>query len=314
MYLGVEALGKQKFIIMGAIALFAGSSAVFAADYWLKSNVQTVIKEVPAALPVVASPAPTRTIVVAGEPFNYGDTLNEDNLREVAWAAAEMPVGAFETIEEMIDEGDRAALGAIALGEPVLSSKVTGEGAAPSLSKLLTPGYRAVAIDVNESKGASGFIVPGDRVDIVLAREFGDSEEEINALRAASIAPVSNTVIRGRGSVNTGRILSNVRVISVSQTASENTAEPILGRTMTVEVLPQQATLLTSAQLAGELSFHLRGAGDVGLGIPEIDTQGIDFTQTSSYGDTPKNKTTSIRVRMGDQVSTHDVEIEGAAR
>ncbi len=301
---------------MGAVALFFGSGAVVAADYWLKNNVQTVIKEVPLDTGAMFAAGPERTIVVAGQALNYGDEVSNANMREVAWAADDMPDGAFSTIEELLEEGDRAALGAIALGEPVLASKITGSGAAPSLSKVVTPGYRAVSVEVDERNGVSGFIVPGDRVDVIVVREFGDSEEDDKSLKIASTAPHSNTVVGSGGSrVNSGRVLANIRVLSVDQTAKENTADPILARTVALEVLPTQATLLIAAQRAGSLSLHLRKAGDVSdLGFMPTD-QGIDFSLTSAFGveesQSSKNLQ-SIRVRMGDEVKTHEVSIEGA--
>lgn len=306
----------KKYIMMGAVALFFGSGAVVAADYWLKNNVQTVIKEVPLDTGAMFAAGPERTIVVAGQALNYGDEVSNANMREVAWAADDMPDGAFSTIEELLEEGDRAALGAIALGEPVLASKITGSGAAPSLSKVVTPGYRAVSVEVDERNGVSGFIVPGDRVDVIVVREFGDSEEDDKSLKIASTAPHSNTVVGSGGSrVNSGRVLANIRVLSVDQTAKENTADPILARTVALEVLPTQATLLIAAQRAGSLSLHLRKAGDVSdLGFMPTD-QGIDFSLTSAFGveesQSSKNLQ-SIRVRMGDEVKTHEVSIEGA--
>jgi pilus assembly protein CpaB len=302
--------------MMGAVALFFGSGAVVAADYWLKNNVQTVIKEVPLDTGAMFAADPERTIVVAGQALNYGDEVSNANMREVAWAADDMPDGSFSTIEELLEEGDRAALGAIALGEPVLASKITGSGAAPSLSKVVTPGYRAVSVEVDERNGVSGFIVPGDRVDVIVVREFGDSEEDDKSLKIASTAPHSNTVVGSGGSrVNSGRVLANIRVLSVDQTAKENTADPILARTVALEVLPTQATLLIAAQRAGSLSLHLRKAGDVSdLGFMPTD-QGIDFSLTSAFGveesQSSKNLQ-SIRVRMGDEVKTHEVSIEGA--
>lgn len=306
----------KKYIVMGAIALFFGSAAVVAADYWLKNNVQTVIKEVPSETGTMLASAPERTIVVAGQALNYGDEVSNSNMREVAWAADDMPDGAFETIEELLKEGDRAALGAIALGEPVLSSKITGSGAAPSLSKVVTPGYRAVSVEIDETNAVSGFIVPGDRVDVIVVREFGDSAEDDKSLKIASTAPHSNTVVGSGGSrVNSGRVLANIRVLSVDQIAQENQADPIVARTVALEVLPTQATLLIAAQRAGSLSLHLRKAGDVtDLGFMPSN-QGIDFSLTSSFGveesQTSRNLK-SIRVRMGDEVDTHEVSIEGA--
>lgn len=306
----------KKYIVMGAIALFFGSGAVVAADYWLKNNVQTVIKEVPSDLGSMLAAGPERTIVVAGQALNYGDEVSNANMREVAWAADDMPDGAFETIEEMLGEGDRAALGAIALGEPVLASKITGSGSAPSLSKVVTRGYRAVSVEIDETTGVSGFIVPGDRVDVIVVREFGDTAEDDKSLKIASTAPHSNTVVGSGGSrVNSGRVLANIRVLSVEQIAQENQADPILARSIALEVLPTQATLLIAAQRAGSLSLHLRKAGDVtDLGFMPTN-QGIDFSLTSAFGveESQSSKNLhSIRVRMGDDVKTHEVSIEGA--
>jgi pilus assembly protein CpaB len=102
------------------------------------------------------------------------------------------------------------------------------------MAAMLSPGMRAVSIIVSAESGAGGFILPNDRIDVIQTRKVGN----------AAISRV---------------VLSNVRVLAVDQTfAQEKDTKTVIGKTATVEVTPEQAAALTSAQGAGQLSLALR--------------------------------------------------------
>ena len=114
----------------------------------------------------------TQTIVVAKKPLRFGTELNASMLQEVPWPAKALPAGAFTKIGDMLNGGRRVVLTAIEANEPVLALKITGAGQRATLSALVQPGMKAVTIRVNDVEGVGGFVLPGDRVDVVLTRQI----------------------------------------------------------------------------------------------------------------------------------------------
>jgi pilus assembly protein CpaB len=126
-------------------------------------------------------------------------------------------------------------------GEPVLNDKVTGPGQRASLSAVLTDGMKAVSIRVNDVIGVSGFVLPGDRVDIVLTRTIKDK-------------PSAN----GKDTVYNEVMLQNVRVLAVDQTSDPKVETPKIVRTVTVETNLADAQKIILGSTVGELSLILR--------------------------------------------------------
>ena len=108
--------------------------------------------------------------MVASAPLAFGVTLSHENVMEVPWAAAQLPEGAFSSLDQLLKDGRRAVLSPVSKNEPILKSKVTGAGQRASLSALLDDGKRAVTVRVDDVKGVAGFVLPGDRVDVLLIR------------------------------------------------------------------------------------------------------------------------------------------------
>ncbi len=303
---------------MGALALVFGGLSVFAADYWLRQNVRTVVETVPAPEPIVPA-VEFGTIVVASEPLRYGAELAPHMLREIPWPTDAVPRGAFETIDALMAEGPRAALEAIELNEPILTAKITGPDGRPTLSNRLAPGKRAVTIAVNKVTGVAGFVVPGDRVDIILTQQFGGAE----ASAAPTPGPAGPAGEPGRSfASDDGRrisavtVLENVKVLSVDQIADERRAEPVVVASVTLELAPVEARTLSAAQSAGVLSLHLRKAGEGSDAVGVLPQFGIDEMVTSAYApDTaPKPRLATVTVRHGDTAQTFTVPDERAGQ
>src|SRR5262249_21779374 len=142
-----------------------------------------------------------KTIVVAKQPLRFGAELTAAVLKEIPWPETSMPVGAFHTVSELLHGGRRVVLTAIEPDEPVLSLKITGAGQRATLSALVKPGMKAVTIRVNDVEGVGGFVLPGDRVDVVLTRQIE------------------------KGSATTEVVLQNTRVLAVDQVADERAAK-----------------------------------------------------------------------------------------
>lgn len=192
-------------------------------------------------------------VVVAARPIELGQALTPNMLRLQAWPAEALPQGAFTEISALTSGQPRVALRAIEPNEPILTSRISGEGGRATLSATIAAGHRAVAIRVNDVIGVAGFVLPGDYVDVLLTRD------ETNGYR-------SNQAMR------TDLLISNVRVLAVDQTANESRNDPQVARAVTVEVTPEDAQKVALASEIGTLSLALRRADEVGSTPGDQDT------------------------------------------
>ena len=225
---------RKSNIVMIAVAAVFGLLAVFVAQTWLNSQAEAQRRNRPEQR---AQQIAARTVVVAAKPLRFGNELTAEILREAPWPDAAPPPGAFTKISDLLDGGKRVVLTAIEPNEPVLAMKVTGSGQRATLSALVAPGMKAVTIRVNDVDGGGGFVLPGDRVDIVLTRQ-----EKENA--SAQV------------------LLQDVRVLAVDQNADERAANPAVPKSVTVEVDMVAGQKLGLAASIGTLSLLLRKAGE----------------------------------------------------
>ena len=229
---------RTSTIVMIAFAVLFGLLAVFVAQSWLNSQTEQRMR----SLEANKKPLSTRTIVVAAKPLRYGNELTDKMLREVAWPQDAVPAGTFATIADVLKGGKRVVLTAIEPNEPVLSVKVTGAGQRATLSALVRDGMKAVTIRVNDVEGVGGFVLPGDRVDVVLTRQV-DKTMASNDL-----------------------VLQNARVLAIDQVADERADKPTVAKAVTLEVDMVGAQKLSLASSVGTLSLMLRKAGEASAG------------------------------------------------
>jgi pilus assembly protein CpaB len=223
---------RTSTIMMIAIAAVFGLLAVLVTRSWLQGQADGRVRE------PVRSVVATRTIVVASRPLRYGHELAPDALREVAWPGDALPPGAFTRIDEVLASGKRVVLAAIEPHEPVLAMKITGPGQRATLSSLVGPGMKAVTIRVNDVEGVGGFVLPGDRVDVILTRHTD------------------------KDNASTHVLLQDVRVLAVDQVADERASNPIVPKAVTLEVDIAAGQKLGLAATVGTLSLLLRKAGE----------------------------------------------------
>ncbi len=232
---------RPSSIVMLVVALALGVSAALLSKIWLQA-------QVPRQQTAVAAPkVDMGTIVIAAKSLRFGNRLAPRSLREVEWPDKAIPEGAFRKIADVVNGKDRrVVLSAIEENEPVLGWKITGPGQRASLSALIGDGKKAVTIRVNDVLGVAGFVLPGERVDILLTRteiqEVGDE------------APIQKNTF-------TDVLLRNVRVLAVDQLADDRTEEPAPAKAITIEVGTRQAQKLVLAASVGQLALALRSAG-----------------------------------------------------
>ncbi|HEY1310369.1 MAG TPA: Flp pilus assembly protein CpaB [Pseudolabrys sp.] len=225
---------RASTIVMIAFAVVFGLLAVFIAQVWLNNQANMQVQNFEANKKQVAM----QTVVVAKQPLRFGTELNESTLEEVPWPVASMPAGAFTKISDIMRGGRRVVLTAIEPNEPVLALKITGPGQRATLSALVKPGMKAVTIRVNDVEGVGGFVLPGDRVDVVLTRQID------------------------KGSATTEVVLQNTKVLAVDQIADERSAKAAVAKSITLEVSTVEAQKVWLASSVGNLSLLLRQAGD----------------------------------------------------
>ena len=185
----------------------------------------------------------SRTIVIARTAVPPGSPLTRDNLREVPWRAAEPLDGSFAHIDDLVREGRRLTLASLRRNEPVLASRITAPNQRATLSTQLDDGMRAVAVRVDEVRGVAGFVLPGDRVDIILTR--GENAT-------------------GGDQAFADMLLQNAKVLAVDQIATEGQDKPTVARAVTLELTQAQAQKVVLAQGIGRLSLILRQSGESG--------------------------------------------------
>lgn len=134
-------------------------------------------------------------------------------------------------------------------GEPITARKIVRSGDSGFLAAYLEPGMRAMAIRVSVETAAGGFILPGDRVDVILTRELGNN----NSDDAGGRRHLSTTVMQ------------NVKILAIDQTThAGDDAQAVVGATATLEVAPGDAEILSLARAEGDLSLVLRSYADAG--------------------------------------------------
>ena len=184
----------------------------------------------------------TPNIVVANKDIPAGTMINEEFLKKgmlkaSPWPKASVPAGAFSSPEQLVGKTNRVK---ILANEPILESRLAGEGA--GLTVRLEAGKRAMAVRVDEIIGVSGFIVPDDRVDVIVTATPPGANKQDD--RISKI------------------VLQNKRVLSVAQSTEQKDGKPQVARSITLEVAPDEAEKLSLASQEGSVVLALRGVGD----------------------------------------------------
>lgn len=239
-------------------------------------------------------PAVARTIVVAKASIAPGATLGAENVREVPWRASEMPEGSFGTVSELVKDGRRLALASLQRNEPVLAGKITAPNQRATLSTQLDEGMRAVSVRVDEVRGVAGFVLPGDRVDLILTRgEAGGGDQTAFA----------------------DLLLQNAKVLAVDQIASEGQDKPTVARAVTIEVTVQQAQKVILAQGIGRLSLVLRQSNETEAGaVARVTASDLGATDVGERDRLAEMEKRLADMRRSDEAARAEAERQAAQR
>jgi pilus assembly protein CpaB len=225
-----------RTIVTLVVALLLGLVAVFLVRNYLSQQQR-------GGRAGIAQTLAYEPVVVASHAIERGQAMQAPLLKVVNYPRDAVPPGSFQTVAQVLGPGPaaRLAIRSFAPNEPILISRLSGPGARPDLSGTLQSGMRAITVRSNEVAGVAGFIIPGDRVDLLLTRTVGGNAE--------------NTTI-------TQVLAQNVLVIGVDQISSEEGGKPVVARSITFEVTPAQAQSVSLAQAVGNVTMALRQVSD----------------------------------------------------
>lgn len=228
-------------ILLTLVALVLAGASGFLALKWLEQQRQ-LARPAPAT---ALAPAKKATIVIASAPLRFGAELSIANIKEIEWSVGAIPPGAFTSKDQLLKAGERrVVLSAIEPNEPIFKWKITGPGQRASLSAVIGAGMKAVTIRVNDVLGVAGFVLPGDRVDVMLTRtQIIDDDTK-------------------KKKTFTDMLLQNVRVLGVDQLADDRSEKASVVKAVTLEVATSDAQRLALASAVGTMSLVLRGAGN----------------------------------------------------
>ncbi len=236
-------------LVFGLVLILGLGLAGFAV-YMAKNYIQGYQNELAMERKNRAPAVEVVDIYVATRPLKYGEPLMKEDARKLSFPKRALPKGHFLTEEELWPEGEdepRKVLRTMERFEPILAVKVTGPGEEAGLTSQLERGERAFAIKVDVSSGVSGFLRPGDFVDVYWTGKVGGKEVRTEANSVGDITKLIET---------------NVKLIAVDQTANSEKSGANVARTVTVAVKPQQVAALAQAQATGRLSLSLVGVLD----------------------------------------------------
>ena len=232
---------------------------------------------------------PLVEVYVVNKVKSYGDVLSKDDVQLIYWPENALPEHPFRDEKALFpDDGKtpRYVSRQMEKFEPILSEKVTEPGQAAGLTGSLAKGQRAFAIKVDVASGVSGFVQPGDRVDVYWT---------------GSITNASTNV-----TIDTTQLIeSGIKIIAVDQQANGGNGTATVARTVTVAASPEQVARLAQAAATGKLALSLVGTTDDSVnGKIEVDSNqllGI-LPQQVAKVDEPV-KVCTIKTRKGADVT-----------
>lgn len=205
---------------------------------------------------------PTTTVYAVTRTITHGEAITPEDVALIDYVANNLPEGVFSTEEDLFPEGTevhRVAIRRMDPNEPVLAAKVTEPGEIAGITQSLAPGTRAFTINVDAASAVSGFLRPGDRVDVYWTGSVGGGE--FGAQRNI-----------------TRLIQSGVDIIAVDRTTDSEMEVERTPSTVTVQVDQNDALGLAQLRSTGQLSLSLVGYGD------QIEQSVIEVDQASLLG------------------------------
>ncbi|RTR38874.1 Flp pilus assembly protein CpaB [Shewanella canadensis] len=251
---------NNKTILFVLLSLIFGVAAVFLAQSWLKTNTETF------------NPQASTNVITMATLVPLGTLLERKHLILTPMPNSVIPetaIKTFEGAEGMVVKHNLYA------GEVLRSERITTKGEGSTLASLITPQMRAVTIRVNDVVGVAGFLLPGNRVDVL------------------------NLFKRG-GRLQTDVVLANVKILAIDQRSSNDENKPKLVRAVTLELNLDQAEVLMIAKGRGSLQLALRNP---------LDSTKVELAAINEAKDTIDSSPTSAAVKPIPMVSKNIIQV-----
>jgi pilus assembly protein CpaB len=232
---------RSRIFAVLAIAVLAGGGLAYGTYNFLQNQ------------PVRQVNTPTQAVVVAAADLQLGSEIKKDDLQVVLFPTGKAPEGTFAKPEEVIGRG---LIVPIVQNEPILKAKLASKEAGFGLPPVIPEGMRAVSVRVNEVVGVAGYVLPGNRVDVV-----------------ATASPTE-----ARADTTSKVVLSNVQVLTAGtrMEQGQDQSKPVQVTVVTLLVFPEQAERLALASTEGKIQLALRNPLDQGAPVtPGIKTSGL---------------------------------------
>jgi pilus assembly protein CpaB len=292
---------RSRALLLLLLAIVLGSLAAYLVNNIVTQQVaQPVAVEQPAGVPTV----------VALTDLTVGLELENIHLRVIELPEEAVPVGSYQTLEEVLAAETPIVLVNMLAGEVVLPDKLSTGVALRGLTTRIPDGERAISIPVNEVRGVGGFVLPGDRVDVLHTTSIGRRD--------------------GRPVIRT--LLQDMLVLGVDQVSSQTAEEPVVVNVVTLLADPEEAKTLTLAQQVGDLTLMLRNEGDGSedesptislddlwdfapedfMPRPAVTTSGAGGSGGGGASELPPNQR-EVQVIRGLEISEQMVEADGSS-
>ena len=232
---------RSRIFAVLAIAILAGGGLAYGTYNFIQSK------------PGTQATMATQPVVVAAADLQLGAELKKEDLAVIGFPAGKAPEGSFSQVSDVIGRG---LIIPVVKNEPFLASKLASKEAGSGLPPVIPEGMRAVSVRVNEVVGVAGYVLPGNRVDVVATANPTDA----------------------RSDMTSRVILSNVQVLTAGTRMEQDQerGKPLQVTVVTLLVNPEQSERLALASTEGKIQLALRNPMDQGApATPGIKTAGL---------------------------------------
>ena len=212
---------KRRGLFLITLSVLMAVGAAYVANEWVIAKV----------MPDATNEENRQQVIAAAISIPFATKVEERHLKYVDLPEDLAPDGIFASAEDVIGQVSTTA---IPRGESLVAERFRAHSAGSTLAALVESEMRAVTVRVDDVVGVAGFLLPGNRVDVLASRKQNNQRAE------------------------TDTILRNIKVLAVDQTAAADTNEPVIVRAVTLEMLPKQAEELVRARTEGSIQLTLR--------------------------------------------------------
>jgi pilus assembly protein CpaB len=235
---------SRTLILVILAVILAGATALLARSWLAAERSRDIAQATPVALPT-----PSKSVLVARNDIKRGQLLKPDDMVWQVWPeggiASSYIVLGTKKPEDFAGWVARDPVGA---GEPITEKKILAPGNRGFLAAVLRPGTRAISVQVTPTSDVSGFIFPGDQVDMVMTYTVN--------VQDANAKPQNNNQNNEHKVAET--FLHDIRVVAIDQHMESKPGEAVVAKTATLEVSPKQGEIVVLASRMGDVSLTLR--------------------------------------------------------